>query len=89
MTAFAVATVTVTATYLFLDPISSLFTHDAETFAAIRKFLVYAMAFVFLDAAGTPVQASCAAIRTSRSLRTSPSSPTGSSVFPWATPALI
>lgn len=56
MTAFAVATVTITATYLFLDPISSLFTHDAETFAAIRNFLVYAMAFVFLDAAGTPVQ---------------------------------
>lgn len=56
MTAFAVAALTVTATYLFLDPISSLFTNDAATFAAIRMFLVYAMAFVFLDAAGTPVQ---------------------------------
>ncbi len=54
--AFAIATVTVTLTYVLLDPISSLFTHESATFAAIRMFLLYAMAFVFLDAAGTPVQ---------------------------------
>ena len=56
MTAFAAAALTVTTTYLCLDSISHLFTNDASTFAAIRMFLIYAMAFVFLDAAGTPVQ---------------------------------
>ena len=54
--AFAVASLTITATYVFLDPISAIFTNDADTFKAIRAFLIYAMAFCFFDAAGTPVQ---------------------------------
>ncbi len=55
-TAFAIAALTLSATYLFLEPISSVFTNETETFNAICKFLIYAMAFCFFDAAGTPVQ---------------------------------
>lgn len=56
MTAFTLAALTISSTYLFLDPISSIFTNESDTFNAIRKFLIYAMAFCFFDAAGTPVQ---------------------------------
>ncbi|KMO87455.1 multidrug transporter [Megasphaera cerevisiae DSM 20462] len=56
ITAFAIAVITFTATYIFLDPISAVFTSDVHALGAIRCFLLYAMAFTFFDAAGTPVQ---------------------------------
>lgn len=56
ITALSIAVLTALATYLFLNPISAVFTSDSKTFEAIRMFLMYAMIFTFCDAAGTPVQ---------------------------------
>lgn len=56
ITALSLACFSALATYLFLDPIASLFTIDAETFTHIRVFLIYALCFCFCDALGTPVQ---------------------------------
>ncbi|MCI1247310.1 MAG: MATE family efflux transporter [Megasphaera sp.] len=56
ITALTIACLTASLTYIFLDPISAVFTSDPDTFNAIRMFLIYAMIFTFCDAAGTPVQ---------------------------------
>lgn len=56
MIIFTIVIFTILITYLLLDPIAHIFTNDADTFQAIRTFLVFAMAFAFCDAAGTPVQ---------------------------------
>ncbi|MCH4188403.1 MAG: MATE family efflux transporter [Megasphaera sp.] len=56
ITALFIACITASLTYIFLDPISAIFTADTTTFKAIRTFLLFAMVFAFCDAAGTPVQ---------------------------------
>lgn len=56
LTAVAIACFSALATYIWLDPISSWFTTDANTFRHIRVFITYALCFTFFDALGTPVQ---------------------------------
>lgn len=55
-TAFIIVCFTALGTYLFLEPISSLFTSDMDTLKSISYFLALAIAFSFFDAGGTPVQ---------------------------------
>ena len=55
-TAFAIVCVTALVTYLFLQPISAMFTSDIDTLRSISYFLTLAIVFSFCDAGGTPVQ---------------------------------
>jgi MATE family multidrug resistance protein len=56
MTALIIACFTSAATFIFINPIASLFTSDTTTFIHIKAFITFAVIFAFCDAMGTPVQ---------------------------------
>ncbi|WP_075572282.1 MATE family efflux transporter [Colibacter massiliensis] len=56
LTSLTAVCITAFLTYTFLGDIAAIFTHDLETFRAIRNFLIFALMFSVFDALGTPVQ---------------------------------